>query len=447
MTEKNDDRIREDAAAEGLPGEMIPERAVLVSVPTDDLDEMDPDSSLNELEELLKTAGGISYGRMIQTRQAPDHATCIGRGKLAQLAEICRNVRIDLVVFDCELTPSQVRNIEDALDGVRVIDRTMLILDIFAARAKTAEGILQVAIANMKYTLPRLTGQGKDLSRLGGGIGTRGPGESKLEIDRRRAKEKIRNLEKELAELAKKRKTQRKSREKSGVFRISLAGYTNAGKSTLLNALCDESVLAENKLFATLDPVTRRWKLPQAGEALLTDTVGFINRLPHHLVEAFRSTLDEVVYSDLVLVILDAADEKFLQKLHVTESILYSLFEQNDLPPAPFLYVLNKTDLPESRFNREAFPGGRRSVCISAGKKTGLADLTRCVEEILSEQKKETAFLFPHEQAGLLSPLYKTSQVKAVRYGPDGVYAEVICDEKTRGSLARFITAKRESEE
>lgn len=446
MTDKTEQELTKELSA-GLPGEEIPERAILVSVPTDNYDEMDPESSLNELEELLNTAGGISYGRMIQTRQAPDHATCIGRGKLAELAMICRNVHIDLVVFDCELSPSQIRNIEDALDGVRVIDRTMLILDIFAGRARTAEGILQVAIANMKYTLPRLTGQGKDLSRLGGGIGTRGPGESKLEIDRRRAKEKIRGLERELAELAKKRKTQRKSREKSGVFRIALAGYTNAGKSTLLNALCDESVLAENKLFATLDPVTRRWKLPEAGEALLTDTVGFINRLPHHLVEAFRSTLDEVVYSDLVLVVLDASDEKFLQKLRVTESILYSLFEQNDLTPAPFLYVLNKTDLPECRFNLEAFPKGRDAVCISAGKGTGLTELTARVERILSDGKKEVAFLFPHDKAGLLSPLYKSSQVKRVSYEADGVYAEVICDEKVRGSLSRYLSNKRKSEE
>ena len=447
MAEKDEKELTLEERPEPFPGEEIPERAILVSVAMEDGDEMDPVSSLNELEELLNTAGGIAYGRMIQSRQAPDHATCIGRGKLAQLAEVCRNVRIDLVVFDCELTPSQIRNIEDALDGVRVIDRTMLILDIFAGRAKTAEGILQVAIANMKYTLPRLTGQGKDLSRLGGGIGTRGPGESKLEIDRRRAKEKIHSLEKELAELAKKRKTQRKSREKSGVFRIALAGYTNAGKSTLLNALCDESVLAEDKLFATLDPVTRRWKLPEAGEALLTDTVGFINRLPHHLVEAFRSTLDEVVYSDLVLVVLDASDEKFLQKLRVTESILYSLFEKNEMTPVPFVYVLNKTDLPESRFNLEAFPGGRKSVCISAAKKTGLSDLTRQVEQILSEQKKETAFLFPHSQAGLLSPLYKTCQVKRVLYEPEGVYAEVVCDEKTRGGLAKYLTSKREGQE
>ncbi len=444
MTDQLDTRpAAGEKASAGLPGEEIPERAILVSVAMDDGDEMDPVSSLNELEELLNTAGGISFGRMIQSRQAPDHATCIGRGKLAELAQVCRSVRIDLVVFDCELTPSQIRNIEDALDGVRVIDRTMLILDIFAGRARSAEGILQVAIANMKYTLPRLTGQGKDLSRLGGGIGTRGPGESKLEIDRRRAKEKIHSLERELAELSKKRKTMRKSREKSGVFRISLAGYTNAGKSTLLNALCDESVLAEDKLFATLDPVTRRWKLPQAGEVLLTDTVGFINRLPHHLVEAFRSTLDEVVYSDLILLVLDASDAKFLQKLRVTESILYSLFEKNDMTPAPFLYVLNKTDLPESRFNRDALPEGRDAVCISASQKAGLAELTERVEQILSEQKKEVAFLFPHNEAGLLSPLYKTCNVKKVLYGADGVYAEVICDEKTRGALAKYRTEKR----
>ena len=434
-------------APSGAVAEAIPETAILVGVEWEDGNEMDIDSSLNELEELLRTAGGIAYGRLIQAREKPDRATCIGRGKLMELAEICRNARIDLVVFDCELTPSQIRNVEDALDGVRVIDRTMLILDIFARRAKTAEGMLQVAIANMKYTLPRLTGQGSSLSRLGGGIGTRGPGESKLEIDRRRAKEKIHALEEDLKELAKKRRTQRKSREKSGAFLISLAGYTNAGKSTLLNALCGESVLAENKLFATLDPVTRRWKLPEAGEVLLTDTVGFINRLPHNLVEAFRSTLDEVVYSDLVLVVTDASDGKFLQKLAVTESILYGLFEENGLTPVPFLYVLNKTDLPGSRFNREAFPPGRQAVCISAESGAGLPDLVKKVEEILAEQKRPTAFLFPHDQAGRLSPLYKTSRVTSVSYGPDGVYAEVICDEKTRGALRDYVTEKRETPE
>ncbi len=416
-----------------------PEKAILVSVVLSDNDLMDTDSSLDELEELLKTAGGVSLGRVIQTRQKPEHATYIGSGKLFELAELCHAMNADLVVFDCELAPSQIRNIENALDDVRVIDRTQLILDIFAQRANTGEGMVQVAIANLKYSLPRLSGQGTDLSRLGGGIGTRGPGETKLEVDRRHLKKKIQKLEEELKELSKKRQTQRKSREKSGIFQISLAGYTNAGKSSLLNLLCEDNILAENKLFATLDPTTRKLKLPNFGEALITDTVGFINRLPHHLVEAFKSTLDEVAYSDLVLIVMDATDGKFQQKTEITEKILDEIYRKRDLTPPETLYVLNKTDLPESRFNIHSFPKDKNHVCISAKTGLGKETLLEKIEEVLSQAKRPTSFLFPHEEGGKLSLLYKTANVTDVQYDTDGIHVEAVCDEKTRGTLAKFI--------
>ncbi len=416
-----------------------PEKAILVSVVLEDGDPMDTESSLDELEALLDTAGGESLGRLIQSRQKPEHATYIGTGKLLELKTLCQNMNADLVVFDCELSPSQIRNLENVLEDVRVIDRTMLILDIFAQNAKTGEGILQVAMANLKYTLPRLSGQGTELSRLGGGIGTRGPGETKLEIDRRHVKRKIQKLEEELAVLSKQRKTQRKSREKNGIFQIALAGYTNAGKSSLLNLLCEDNILAENKLFATLDPTTRRLILPNFGEVLLTDTVGFINRLPHHLVEAFQSTLDEVAFSDLVLIVMDATDPKFAQKMEICESILAELYEKRGVTPPPSLYVLNKTDLPESLFTTKTFPTNRKSVCVSAKTGRGADELKKLIEEILSMAKKPCHFLFPHEQGGKLSQLYKSANVTEVRYEAEGVYVDAVCDEKTRGALAQFI--------
>ncbi len=416
-----------------------PEKAILVSVVWGEEDLMDPNSSLDELECLLDTAGGMAMGRLIQSRQKPEHATYIGTGKLRELAELCRAMMIDLVVFDSELTPSQIRNIEAALDGVRVIDRTMLILDIFAQNAKTGEGILQVAIANLKYTLPRLSGQGEELSRLGGGIGTRGPGETKLEVDRRHVKRKIQKLEEELAELAKGRKTQRKSREKSGIFQIALAGYTNAGKSSLINHLCGESILAQDKLFATLDPTTRRMKLPRYGEVLLTDTVGFINRLPHHLVEAFRSTLDEVVYSSLILLVMDATDPNFYQKTQICEKILSDLFRDRGVTPPPILYVLNKTDLEESIFNVNSFPAEKEHICISAKTGKGCDLLLEKIEEVLSRAKRKCSFLLPHDQGGKLSYLYQCANVESVEYLAEGILVEAICDQKIQGELARFL--------
>lgn len=430
------DQVKKTEGFETDPGGK--EKAILVSVVLDTPDLMDTDSSLDELEALLDTAGGECVGRLIQSRQKPEHATYIGSGKLKELALLCQNMSASLVVFDCELSPSQIRNIESCLDSVRVIDRTMLILDIFAQRATSGEGMLQVAIANLKYTLPRLSGQGEDLSRLGGGIGTRGPGETKLETDRRHLKRKIQKLEEDLATLAKQRQTQRKSREKSGIFQIALAGYTNAGKSSLLNLLCEDSILAEDKLFATLDPTTRRLDLANFGEALLTDTVGFINRLPHHLVEAFQSTLDEVVFADLILLVLDTTDPKFQQKMEICEKILTSLFEKRGVPFPAMIYVLNKADREEGLFSIHSFPSDKCHVAVSAKTGFGKDALIAKIEEVLAQAKKKCTFLFPHEEGGRLSYLYKVANVLDVEYREDGILVDAICDEKCRGSLSRF---------
>ena len=287
--------------------ESRPALAVLVGVVMRDDDPDEVEVSLDELERLLDTAGGEVFARMVQNKSTPDPRTLIGSGKVEELAELCRANDVDLVVFDCDLSPVQIRNLEDDIRGdnkkmkLRVIDRSMLILDIFALHAVTAEGKLQVELAQLQYTAPRMTGHGIEMSRLGGGIGTRGPGESKLESDRRHMKRRVDALRAELAVVEKNRRTMRASRDRSGLPRVAIVGYTNAGKSTLLNALTGAGILAEDKLFATLDPTTRKFNLPGGETILLTDTVGFIRKLPHHLVSAFRSTLEEAVYADIIL--------------------------------------------------------------------------------------------------------------------------------------------------
>ena len=281
-----------------------PEVAVLVGI---DMGTYDAEVSIDELEELARTAGAVVSARVIQKRDKPDTATYIGSGRILEVKEYCENNDVDLLIFDCELSPSQQRNIENETN-IRVIDRTMLILDIFAARARSGEGKIQVELAQLKYSLPRLGGKGKELSRLGGGIGTRGPGETKLESDRRHIRRRIQSLEEDLAEIAKRREQLRHRREKDGVETIAIIGYTNAGKSTLMNALTQAGVLAENKLFATLDPTSRALTLPDGREVMLIDTVGLIRRLPHHLVEAFKSTLEEAANATAILNVCDASD-------------------------------------------------------------------------------------------------------------------------------------------
>ncbi len=366
------------------------ERVVLVKLMLDK-NENAALASLNELWRLTETAGGEVAARLIQSKDRPDPATYIGSGKVKELAELCRNAEITLAVFDCELSPSQIKNLEDALGEVRVIDRSMLILDIFALHATTGEGKLQVELAQLKYTVPRLTGQGVSLSRQGGSgsIAARGPGESKLETDRRYIKRRIVSLENQLAEMEKNRRVQRAQREKSGICRVTVAGYTNAGKSTLLNFLTKAGILAEDKLFATLDPTTRRFRLPSGNSVLLTDTVGFIRNLPHHFVKAFKSTLDEVKYADIIILLMDASDSECLSQAEVSQELLSQLGAESK----PVLYVFNKCDEAEKAEGGIVLPhiegaGAENVFCISAKTGKGVDALVERIDALREEIKK-----------------------------------------------------------
>ena len=408
-------------------------RCVLVSAVPSGVDQHYYEASLDELERLADTAGAVVCARLIQNKQSPDPATYIGSGKLTELAELCRNNEVTLAVFDCELSPSQIRNIEDGLgDGITAIDRSMLILDIFALHATTAEGKLQVELAQLKYTVPRLIGKGKAMSRLGGGIGTRGPGESQLETDKRHIKRRMDALEDELKSLKNIRAVQRAQRDSSGIFKIAIAGYTNAGKSTILNYLTDAGILAQDMLFATLDPTTRKYELPCGQQVLLTDTVGFIRNLPHHLIEAFRSTLDEVVYADAVMVVIDSSDPEAYAQLEVTRSLIEDL----GAGAKPILYVCNKSDIAE--------PVGTNTVTadtvfVSAKTGEGMDTLVAALERMAQEGKKKYTFFFCHNDAGMVNFLYSSATDVTVEYLADGISATAVCDAKTAGKLKRFI--------
>ena len=393
--------------------------------------------SLKELERLVETAGGKVFATLTQLKNTPEAATYIGEGKLNELAEICKNNNADKVVFDCELSPAQIKNIENVTE-TDVIDRSMLILDIFALHAVTAEGKLQVELAQLKYTAPRLMGKGKDMSRLGGGIGTRGPGESKLEIDRRRLASRVAMLRQQLEELEKNRLITRAQRDKSGIPKACIAGYTNAGKSTLLNLLTGAGILAEDKLFATLDPTTRKFELPSGIKMLITDTVGFIKKLPHHLVHAFKSTLEETVYCDFLIIVVDASDDECLEHIAVTDSILESL-GANDKPK---LYVFNKSDLAtnERMYDLRLLKGrDARVVSLCAKSGEGLDELTQQLEELCRSGKTNEVFIFPYSEQGMMNILYKNAEVKNIKYIDEGVLVEACVDEKTKGALRKYL--------
>ena len=413
------------------------EVAVLVGVFTDSSEERKCTQSLLELENLALTAGATVYGVLTQAREKPLATTYIGSGKLLELKVLCENADADLVIFDDELSPSQIKNIEEVLPHkVRAIDRTMLILDIFALHAKTAEGILQVKIAALKYSLPRLSGKGSEMSRLGGGIGTRGPGESKLESDRRHIRRKIAELESQLRDLETSRNQQRSQRKKSEITHVAIVGYTNAGKSTLLNALTDAGVLSEDKLFATLDPTVRKYTLESGLEILLLDTVGFINKLPHNLVEAFRSTLDEVAYADILWIVSDYSDELFFEKLDVTCNIISQIYEKRNITPTDRIYVLNKSDLSDCK---PVNMSDGKCINISAKEKTGLFELLSETERIIREKKKTVKFAFPITEGKILNVLYKSAIVESVEYGESDITVVAVCDEKTRGIYKNYI--------
>ena len=417
-------------------------RAALVSVVTRDRTEEEAKASLEELRRLLETAGGEAVFVMMQNKETPDVRTYLGSGKAAELCYYCATNEADLAVFDCELSPSQIRNLEEVLgEKVRVIDRSMLILDIFALHATSGEGKLQVELAQLKYTAPRLIGKGAALSRLGGGIGTRGPGESQLETDRRHLQRRIRALEEDIEQMAAGRRTQRQARDRSGLARIAIVGYTNAGKSTLLNYLTDAGILAKDQLFATLDPTTRKCQLPGGETVLLTDTVGFIRNLPHHLIHAFRSTLEEAVYADLLMIVIDASDPEAAAQLAVTEELLESLGAGGK----PTLYVFNKCDLGA------AVPGLARPdgkcVYISAASGQGVDILMARVEEMLHAGKKRVTFFFPNAKQGLVNKLYENATVEDVDYGPDGVRVTATVDDKTYGPLKQYDVAPPKEKE
>lgn len=418
--------------------------AVLVSVLTPEKDPHEQAVSLDELERLLETAGGKLFCTVVQQLPNPIAKTYIGSGKLEELGELCRANNISLVVFDDELSPVQIRNIEDKITGdgdngdcsVRVIDRSMLILDIFALHARSGEGKLQVELAQLRYTIPRLTGKGNEMSRLGGGIGTRGPGETKLETDRRHLQRRISALSAQISELEAVRMTQRAKRDRSELPKIAIVGYTNAGKSTLLNRLTGAGILAEDKLFATLDPTTRAYDLPSGRKVLLTDTVGFIRNLPHHLISAFKSTLDEAKYADAIIVLVDASDPEAEGQLEVTEKLLYDLGAGDK----PRLYVLNKCDLAENLPSELVRRSAKSSVvAISALDGRGIDDLIVELEKLALNGKRLVRFRIPLSKQWLVAKLYEISTVEDIEYTDEFVEALVLMDEKSEGQFRKYL--------
>ena len=392
------------------------ERAVLVSV---DTGEFDVESSLAELTELAKTAGAEVICEMTQKREAPEPGTYLGRGKLEELSDFCENEKPDLVIIDGELSPAQQKNIETITD-VRVIDRTTLILDIFAQRALSGEGKLQVELAQLKYALPRLGGKGASMSRLGGGIGTRGPGETKLETDRRHIRRRISALTEDLKALDERRTRYRERRKKDGVITVALVGYTNAGKSTLMNTLTDAGVLAENKLFATLDPTARALTLPDGNTVLLIDTVGFIRRLPHKLVEAFKSTLYEAVDANVILNVCDASSEECSEHYRVTNELL----EELGCGDKPIITVLNKCDV----VTEGDIPVVGNSVRVSAKTGEGLTELLEKIAKALPPTRKRVKILLPFSMGGAGAELRKTGVVHSEEYTADGLLLDITAE-------------------
>ncbi len=402
-------------------------QALLVSVDTGGFD---AEASLDELFELVKSAGAEPVLALTQKLQRPETATFVGSGKLMEIRQICAEREIDLIVVDSELSPTQIRNIEAETD-VRVIDRTTLILDIFALRARSREGKLQVELAQLKYTLPRLTGKGIEMSRLGGGIGTRGPGETKIETDRRHIRRRMETLREDLKEVEKHRGMLRKRREKDGVITCAIVGYTNAGKSTLMNTLTDAGVLAQDKLFATLDPTSRALKLPSGVSVMLIDTVGLVRRLPHHLVEAFRSTLEEAALSDIIINLCDASSEEARVHLNVTNELLQSL----GCGDTPVITVLNKCDLLDGSLMAQDFES---YIKISAKTGSGIDRLLQAIEDNLPVRMKRVTLIVPFSHGGLVSEIRDKGTLVSEEYLAEGTRVEAIIDEKLYAKAKQF---------
>ncbi|HZT65842.1 MAG TPA: GTPase HflX [Acidimicrobiales bacterium] len=415
------------------------ERIVLVGVAVPPVGIAEVEASLDELALLVDTAGADVVSTVVQRRDAPDPATYVGKGKAEELHHISEEVDADTVVFDDELNPAQQRNLEKIL-GRTAIDRTDVILDIFAQNARTPEGRAQVELALLRHRLPRLRGRGKQLSQQAGIIGTRGPGETQLEVDRRRLLRRVTHLEAELRQLTRTRRTQRKGRRRSGRHSVSLVGYTNAGKSTLLNALTDAGVLVEDRLFATLDPRTRRLDLPGGESVLLSDTVGFVRKLPHHLVEAFRSTLEVVAEADLLVHVVDASAPDPGAQIEAVRAVL----EEIGAGKVPELLAFNKADLaPEAKRLADTHSG---SVAISALTGEGIDRLLRAVADRLRAGSGWVELAIPYSRGDVLAALHRGGEVADVRHEAGGIRLRARLDEASRGRLAEFVAGAEEAE-
>lgn len=390
------------------------EKVILVGVSVGDHD--DTEQSLDELRELVKTAGAEEVGRIIQNREQMHPVTYVGKGKLDEIKELIWETGATGIVCDDELSPVQMKNLNEALD-TKVMDRTLVILDIFAGRASTNEGKIQVELAQLKYRQSQLAGSGKALSRLGGGIGTRGPGEKKLEIDRRLIKDRIAQLNRELKDVKRHRELTREQRKQNHMPVVSIVGYTNAGKSTLLNTLTDAHVLEEDQLFATLDPTTRKKKLVSGQEILLTDTVGFIRKLPHHLVEAFKSTLEEVCCADILVHVVDSSSSQ----MDIQMQVVYETLQELGAGNKPVITVFNKQDL---LLDKPRFRDFRADYCImgSAHSGLGMDEIKSCIEKILREQKIYIERLYPYDKAGLIQLIRKKGELLEEEYQAEGIF-------------------------
>ena len=403
------------------------ERVILVGVSTREND--DTEDSLDELKDLVKTAGAEAVGRVIQKRELVHPGTYVGKGKIEEIRELLWELDATGIVCDDELSPAQMNNLTDILD-VKVMDRTMVILDIFAGRASTSEGKIQVELAQLKYRQSQLTGAGRAMSRLGGGIGTRGPGEKKLEMDRRLIKNRIAQLNRELREVKRHRELTREQRTKNRIHVVAIVGYTNAGKSTLLNTLTGAGVLQEDQLFATLDPTTRSRKLPSGQEILLTDTVGFIRKLPHHLIDAFKSTLEEAKYADLILHVVDASNPQMDEQMYV----VYETLQRLEAMDKPVVTAFNKMDRIGESLTVRDFKADR-IVQVSAKTGEGLEALLQAIEEILREQKIYIERVYSYQESGKIQLIRKYGELLEEEYKEDGIHVSAYVPKELDGRV------------
>ena len=410
----------------------IQERAVLVGLNADCFtkEQTATEETLEELDALLETAGGFCTGKVLQNRHTPDSHSFIGEGKALEVKMLVEATASTMVIFDNELSPGNIRALEEII-GVTVLDRSALILDIFAQRAKTREGRLQVELAQYKYLLPRLSGMGASLSRQGGGIGTRGPGETKLESDRRHIRERINRLEGELEQVRKVRGVQRERRMKNSVPVVAIVGYTNAGKSTLLNQLTGAGIPANNRLFDTLDTTSRQLRVSDNLDVILSDTVGFISKLPHHLVNAFHATLEELEYADLLLHVIDASDPNIEKHIAVVDRLIAKLAK----PGVPVLKCYNKADLVYS----EDIPVSRDVIPISAKRGYNMDGLLKAIEDALGASRHHVVVRLPYSMGGMVETLHDGAQVKNVEYGAEGIEVEAVLDEILYGRLRDYV--------